>query len=305
MNFIRFLVVLLVVLNTAVLAETPFTWGEEIVMARRMELIREAQEQTGQSEADSPSPMSSDQKSIGKAVLFSALIPGGGQFYSNSYIKAGLFLAAEVTAWAVNISYNKKGDEKDAEFKAFADANWEERRYWSYLNWEASQRDPDFTAFPYEEKTAPNGGIWYLIPQDYFNSNQGDIVNTLREIERDYHTHQLPATKTQQYYEMIGKYPVQFGPAWSDASFDRSYSGPDNITPNNDYYMTMREDSNRLYNVAQWAATSALINHVISAIDAGFTARGYNRRHARIEMSYDSFRYKSEYLNMLGINIKW
>ncbi|RQW07665.1 MAG: hypothetical protein EH225_01345 [Calditrichaeota bacterium] len=305
MNFIRGTIFLITIFFVSLQAETPFTWGEEYIMARRLELIQEAQQQTQQTEQASAAEMGSGQKSVGKAVLFSALVPGSGQFYSKSYIKAGIFLAAEISAWVVNISYNQKGDDKDAEFKAYANENWDERRYWSFLNWEASEKDPDYNAFPYEEQTALNGGTWYLIPEDYYNSNRENIIGTLREVERELHTHQLPSTRTQQYYEMIGKYPMQFGYAWSDASFDRSYSAPDNITPNNDFYMDMREDSNRLYNIAQYGAMAALVNHVIAAIDAGFTTRNYNRRHARIEMSYDNYLYKGEYLNMLGIDVKW
>ena len=125
------------------------------------------------------------------------------------------------------------------------------------------------------------------------------------DIEKNEFSHRLPGSKTQQYYEMIGKYPVQFGNAWIDADFDRNYRGPNNITAKNDSYMTMREDSNRLYDVAQYGLMVVLINHVASAIDAGFTARKYNRRQLQLEMSYNNFDYKGEYVNMFGMKVKW
>jgi hypothetical protein len=188
----------------------------------------------------------------------------------------------------------------------YADENWNEYRYWSYVNWVAAN-DPNYegTTYPYQEVPAPDGGNWYLIDEYYYNNEREQVLSTLREVEADRFSHRLPSTKTQQYYEMIGKYPTQFGNAWSDANFEKPYSGPNNITANNNYYMDMRDDANRLYDIAQYGAMTALINHVVSAIDAGFTARHYNRRHATVEMSYKNLQYKSEYINMLGVNVKW
>ncbi len=284
-------------------AELPFNWGKEELLARRVVLKEMARQQMDQTSG----AISPKTRSVSKSVLFSALLPGSGQFYSKSYIKAAFFLAVEASAWTINISYHKKGDNKDREFKNYAEENWSEYRYWSYVNWVALN-DPNYAGtqlFPYVEQTAPNGGKWYLIPEDYYQSNYPQIVSTLRGIEGEKFSHRLPSSRTQQYYEMIGKYPMQFGNAWSDASFDRQYSGPDNITPNNDFYMDMREESNRLYDISQYGAMVALINHVISAIDAGFTTRNYNRRQVKMEMSYQNIRYKNEYVNMLGVNLKW
>ncbi len=281
-------------------AETPFNWGKEELLARRLELIQQAR-QPGSNADSLVSPETPEKKvSVGKAALFSALLPGSGEFYARSYIKAAAFLAVEVTAWAVNVSYKKKGDDKDVEFKAYADAHWDEYRYWSYVNWVASN-DPDYANIP----LFPYDPVMFLIPEDYYNANRDLILSTLREIEGQEFSHRLPYTKTQQYYEMIGKYPGQFGNAWDDASFDRKYSGPDNITANNNFYMDMRDESNRFYDVAQYGLMVALINHVVSAVDAGFTARNYNRRQVKMEASYHQIRYKGEYMNMLGVNVTW
>jgi hypothetical protein len=156
--------------------------------------------------------------------------------------------------------------------------------------------------FPYSKDPNHN---WYLIQENYYNENMDQVISTLRQYEADKFSHRLPSSKTQQYYEMIGKYPHQFGAAWSDASFDMIYSGPDNITVNNNFYMDMREQANRLYEKAQYGLMVALVNHVISAIDAGFTARSFNREHMKMEMSYRNIIYKGEYVNMFGVNMKW
>lgn len=290
-------------------AGAPFDWGNDEIIVRRMELKQKAQANTQDMDPDFTGTSMGDQRSISKAVAFSLLLPGSGQFYAKSYIKSAIFFAVEIGAWATNISYNKKGDDKDREFKAYANERWDEYRYWSYVNW-TGLGDEQYTNLVVPENyvhdvPAPNGGIWHLIDEDYYNANRDQILQNLRQIEENEFSHRLPKTKTQQYYEMIGKYPHQFGAAWEDASFDRTYSGPNNITDNNNFYMDMREESNRLYDKAQYGLMVALVNHVISAIDAGFTARNYNRRQARMEMSYHNFLYKGEYVNMFGVNMKW
>jgi hypothetical protein len=309
MKKILFLMVILVVSQDHLLAETPFTWGNENQLARRLDIQNAALSNMQESMSSDVSEPQPNQKSVGKAVLFSALLPGSGQFYAKSYIKTAVFLTAEVGAWAVNISYNKKGDDKDREFKQYAEEKWSEYRYWSYVNWDA-QDNPDLINLLVPEQyidmvPAPNGGTWYLINEQYFNANRETIISNLRQVEAEQYSHRLPETRTQQYYEMIGKYPMQFGNAWDDARFDYNYSGPDNITYNNNFYMDMREESNRLYNVAQNALMVVLINHVVSAVDAGFTTRNYNRRQLQMEMSYNNIRIKGEYLNMFGVNLKW
>ncbi|MFO7891410.1 MAG: hypothetical protein R6V04_13850 [bacterium] len=97
--------------------------------------------------------------------------------------------------------------------------------------------------------------------------------------EKDYNpnidpsTHTLPDTRTQQYYEMIGKYD-QFQAGWDDYE-------------NRDKYMTMRLNSNNEFEKASTCAMLTLANHVFSALDAAWTIRGVNRKvESQIRMSY-------------------
>jgi hypothetical protein len=61
----------------------------------------------------------------------------------------------------------------------------------------------------------------------------------------------------------------------------------------------MRDEANRLYDKAAYGTMIALVNHVISAIDAGFSTRRYNQR--QIKLSYQNRRYENEYVNMFGL----
>jgi len=291
--------------NSGFAAEDSLIFYDDVLL-NRIQLSQKVDKNLDQ-QVQSISMGNVPQKSIPLAVGMSAIVPGTGQFYAKSYIKAGLFFAVEAGAWAVNIHYNNEGDKKDAEFHTFADQNWSEHRYWSYINYRSSQ-DLGDSPYPFEnmeimEFNDGSGRTWYLIPQDDYTP---ELIGQLRSIEGDFpnHTHRLPETMTQQYYEMIGKYPGQFGNAWMDATFNAMYSGFEGrITLMNDNYAQMRADANSLYDKAGYGAMVILVNHIVSAIDAGFTTRSFNRRQMR--MSYQSRSINGEFVNMFGLDFVW
>lgn len=264
------------------------------ILIQRAELAMQLEENL-QEESQEAAQNGGSTKSVARSVLYSALVPGLGQFYAKSYIKAGVFAAAEIAAWAVNIHYDKLGDDKNAEYERFGDQNWSEQRYWSYVYYETKEH-PDFDLDP----------SMFEIDQ---NSQGEPIIQNWQEVEDDLErfasseyisgfTHTLPETKTQQYYEMIGKYPKQFGKAWVDASF---FS--DRVTEKNIFYTNLSKEAENLYDKAGYGSMAALINHIISAVDAGFTTRSFNRRQMRF--SYQNRRFNGEYVNMFGMTFAW
>jgi hypothetical protein len=76
-------------------------------------------------------------KSIKRAFVYSLILPGAGEFYANSKIKTFLFFGVDVTCWSLYFSYHKKGKNKESEYIAFADMNWDEDEYkiwWAQLD---------------------------------------------------------------------------------------------------------------------------------------------------------------------------
>ncbi len=269
------------------------------VLLNRLRVRNELQKQV--EEQMDEQPQIGGQKSIGKAVLFSAIVPGTGQFYSESYLTAAGFLAAEIAAWAINISYDKKGDDKTVEFEQFADQNWSEQRYWSYVYYRVKD-DDRFTEDPSQfqiDNSNPDKPIitnWQEVEADLEKYANSDFLPGF--------THHLPETKTQQYYEMIGKYPEQFGNAWADASFNASYNGyQGRITEQNDIYTDMRADANRFYDIAGYGTMVAVVNHVVSAVHAGFITKKFNDR--SLQMTYENKRYLGEYVDMFGLRVSF
>ncbi len=240
-------------------------------------------------------------KSPPRAVILSAVLPGSGEAYAGSWKKAALFFAAEVAGWTININYNNRGDDEDSRMKKYANTHWSEQKYWTYVYWKSAGIEgwADLGVDP-DQLDAE-----HLLPQQIIDEN----IEILRQIEEanPHFSHSLPETKTQQYYEMIGKYALQFGHGWDDATdFNQELSGYDGgvITENNEYYMDMRKYMEDLYAVASKAAQMLLLNHVISAIDAGWTAKINN---SKVEISLDGKIkvIREEMTEFVGFNISF
>ncbi|MEK6565106.1 MAG: DUF5683 domain-containing protein, partial [Bacteroidota bacterium] len=85
----------------------------------------------GADSLNSPS-LEGDRKAPLNAAIYSAILPGSGQLYTESYLEGVGFVAAEVGLWVVYSAYNSKGDKRTAEFQDFADLHWS---VVSYVQW--------------------------------------------------------------------------------------------------------------------------------------------------------------------------
>jgi len=71
-------------------------------------------------------------KSVKKAFLYSLIVPGSGEFYAGSKIKAAVFLGLDVALWAFLLNYQGKGKAKEDDYEAFANSYWDKD---DYLDW--------------------------------------------------------------------------------------------------------------------------------------------------------------------------
>ena len=86
--------------------------------------------------------------------------------------------------------------------------------------------------------------------------------------------HTLPETKTQQYYEIIGKYQ-KFNAGWDDVPAELAFTDTSEIGR---YYMSIRGRSNDKLKLASAMTGLALANHVLSALDAVWTVNRLNKK---------------------------
>lgn len=243
----------------------------------------------------------------GKALLLSAILPGAGEYYAGSKWRAALFFGIEVAAWSAVIYYYNAGQDKDKEFKVFADEHFDADIYRD-VEWSRAIGSDDSEVYSgtREQWEALDWGarIQFLPDQGF--------------------THKLPtpaeraasSSEDQQYYEMIGKYINQFGYGWDDV-YDATlgiWLGDDAGTPYFDnlngqaarssYYMDMRYDSNQLLDYSAIATQVALLNHVASALDASFIVRGM-KRSAEAQVGFRAIQYDGKPMAVGGLNLKW
>jgi len=223
------------------------------------------------------------------AGVLSFVIPGAGEFYSESYIKSAVFVAIEAAAITIGLIYDKKGNDQTIYFQNYADGaqGWSVLRYAQWTLIHIKDLNPNLNRSDYENKVIQNGQVNW----EQLNILENDVAGRDGrdgQVPGSYYSHRLPKYGEQQYYELIGKYP-QFNVGWSDfgnGDLNTPYAYGDPLTERFRYYSGERGKANDFYNVASKAVVVVFVNHFFSAIDAAWSAHGYNSRlemHASLE----------------------
>jgi hypothetical protein len=204
------------------------------------------------------------------AGLFSAVIPGAGQFYTKSYWQSGAFFGAEILTWILYTTYENKGDRQTDAFQQYANEHWSVAQYANWINQNFSMT--------ISVNQQPGLKPWERV--------NWDELNTVEDLIAGYtpatgFTHKLAPYGDQQYYEMIGKYS-QFGGGWDDASAftkaDILANNYGNVTQRFLDYRNMRGDANKFYNIATTVSYVIIANHFFSALEAALNASKINHR---------------------------
>jgi hypothetical protein len=241
--------------------------------------------------------LKAQKRSVAKAALLSAILPGAGQFYNEDYWKTAIFVAVEITAITVAYVYDKKGDDQTDFYHNFADEHWSVARYaeWTYAH--LNELNPNLDPTNYSGLFNNDGSVNW------------DVLNRMEEDIGGYYSHQLYPYGDQQYYEMIGKY-TQFNVGWDDfctrpvVECDYHYGDP--VTPHFKYYSEQRGLANDYYNIARWGVITIVTNHIISAAEAAFSANKYNRSlHVRMEVGKTNIGYVTEYFPKLNVSYRF
>jgi len=277
-------------LNSNSAAEKPKTASEILTHSLiknnpRFEFFKNFQSQVQNS------PPQNRAKSVPKALLFSAVVPGSGQIYSRSYLKGLAFLVIEAAALTGHFSFNSEGNSLEDQFEADANVLWDENAYWNWM-----------------------GEIC---------GGSCNNMDDLRSFERASFSHFLPEKKNQPYYENIGKYN-QFIIGWQEFreeilpeeigeepfTYAHYQSGELNgkdlrtISPQRTSYTELQDDSDRNFKRATTLASLLLLNHVVSALDAAWTTKKFNRR-VQAGLSVGQKIHQTEIVPVLRLGLIW
>jgi len=218
----------------------------------------------------------SERKSPLLAAGLSFLLPGVGEYYSESYWKSGIFFVAEVTGITFGLIYNQKGVDQTKYYQSIANKEWSVIKYveWCKENlpgWDVNDR---IIAEDLVDEIITSNNVslppWQRIDWQKLNAFERAVGGGF--------SHTLPRYGEQQYFELIGKYQ-QFRAGWSD--FDSTFSGYNKIydltvSPKFLSYSKERGKANDLYSVSKRAVNLILLNHLLSSFDAAWSASLFN-----------------------------
>ncbi len=253
---------------------------------------------TEDEEKENPRKMKKAKESFrdGKSPLIasglSLLIPGAGEIYGEDYLRGGIFLGIEVALWSGYYYYDTDGDDKTDAFHKYAGENFSEDRYFLGVT---QLFDPSLLNLADLPEGVYLDSTWYVSDRD----NWEEVANFLEVDSLLYSSegytdfgHKLPTKKTQQYYEMIGKYH-QFAMGWND--FSGWEGGSLTMAAREDYlsftsskqediYEDMRYQANLAYEAGQNFLMISVLNHVASAFDAAYVIKSKYRIETKIRI---------------------
>jgi len=231
---------------------------------------------------DNVNTQETKKKSVLLGTILSVLVPGAGEFYAKSYVKAAIFFGVELLSWGAFAMYQIKGDNQTDKFEGYADQYWSVRQYAGWL---------------VSEGFEGAGGI---------NPNEPDLEVLRQQImvcERVNFSHTLPEYHSQQFYELIGKYQ-NFQAGWTNlAHIPTRTQGPywyetykDPVFIN---YSNERQKANDYYNYAKTGIIVVVLNHILSAADAAWSVSMFNKQ-VKVETGFEIKRYRSPYTLEVG-----
>ena len=229
----------------------------------------------------------------------SAVVPGLGQAYNKSWIRAAVAGALEIGLWTGYFTWRGQGRDGEAAYQVFADRDWSAYRYGAWLNEYPGYDGPDIDIASIEDVDVMNAGGWTTdqeqrvaaffedirIAERLSRYNNADGSGTGASF-----SHVLPNHGDQQYYELIGKY-YQYGAGWSDWCAGRDpndascfsiegFEQRDVFAQKTSLFFAYAEDhadANTLLRRASRATSIIVANHALAALDALLTARFHNR----------------------------
>jgi hypothetical protein len=233
---------------------------------------------TSDEEPDVPvgvsSPAAMGRKSVARAMLLSAVVPGLGQIYAGGrrgYAVGGTMAAIDVLSAWMYFDNNRKGDDRKTEYRDFARDHYDRNRFEEYVRDTIVAVSPDPVFEPCTDPGSyDSSACWTSIHNVFPLSDNEDAA----------------------FYEQIGdEYRFVFG--WDDWYPERTPSHADawvdwdpytafptgipTTSANREKYRDMKSEADDFYGKADRYAWVMVIGRVVSMIDAAILVKIRNR----------------------------
>jgi len=217
-------------------------------------------------------------------MLYSLILPGVGQWYNKSPgWKIGLFAGIEAASIFSGLQWRKKAEDIRLKYEIFADQNWDlEKWVFNTLNTPLGN---------YADVHINGTHKLILVLSGSLAEQYGNYVSS-DSLENNAHwvyTGEVNLLRDRDFYENIGKYD-QFVGGWTDCydpennqlwfEVEKDVGDSTEIiisTFNKEDYVDQRARSNDYLNIAKFAVSAVMFNHVISALEAVWSTQIRNR----------------------------
>ena len=278
--------------------------------------------------------MKGQYKSPRKALFLSLVIPGSGQLYVGgskfTYARGVVYLALEAGLWA-GWYYNSvyKYDKQVDKYKKFANEHYSIGRYENamydlYHSLSDASEESRFVERYMSSRqsfcealygTASTRGCYTSRQLPYADESEhkrryGDNPQNLGKESKD------GFYESSEVYQMIGGSMYVLG--WDDVDSVALVGSLDLADPNSeivslgkssnrDKYRSMRSDANDLADMQAWFIGGLILNHLVSAVDAAFSAYSHNKTLYEEDVSwYDHLHFDSgfSFFNGFGVDVR-
>ncbi|MEE9166068.1 MAG: hypothetical protein V3U24_01180 [Candidatus Neomarinimicrobiota bacterium] len=284
------------------------TAGESSLLVHRHEVNRGVGKTQDQAQTDTSESVPHGEIYPARGLILSLAIPGAGQWYAGEKTRSLVFAGLEVAGLVAWYRFRRKGEDKITDYERFADEHWSLQSWveWAgYLYAQGEEYHDVIIDGTHHLKIILDGR---LVSSDTLGSPdwQGDLEA-------------LEVIRSSEFYENVGKYD-QFVSGWDDIfnqngeqAWELHYKDVGDtveviiLTKNKRRYLDLRKDSNRAFQIAGYAVSAMMLNHVVSAIDAFWVTRRRAVDSPRINTSLRPlFTTKSKFgIAGISVSISW
>jgi hypothetical protein len=215
----------------------------------------------------------------GRPMLMSLIVPGLGQYYNRApWWKTALFAGVEMAGIFGWWYWNNQAENVRKDYEKFADQHWF-LSYWVINTnqtppWAGEYDLPDFSITGTHRLTLHLSGSLAQQFGEFISSDSLAVYPNWADHP------EVTVVRDRDFYENIGKYD-QFAGGWDDFQSTWRIVEKDVgdsteyiiMTDNKDRYLDKRFDSNSLLDLAKYAVSALMFNHIISSLDAVWSSR--------------------------------